>query len=52
MRIVLDRDEDMQITGQRHAFYAKYKVPGRLRTPYAVCSQIVMLRQIPRRVRT
>ncbi len=26
VRIVLDRDEDMQITGQRHAFYAKYKV--------------------------
>jgi hypothetical protein len=27
VRIVLDRDEDMQITGQRHAYYAKYKVP-------------------------
>jgi xanthine dehydrogenase/oxidase len=26
VRIVLDRDEDMQISGQRHAFHAKYKV--------------------------
>jgi xanthine dehydrogenase/oxidase len=26
VRIVLDRDEDMQITGQRHAFMGRYKV--------------------------
>ncbi len=32
--IVLDRDEDMQITGQRHAFMARYKV-GRARRPAA-----------------
>ncbi len=27
VRIALDRDEDMQTTGQRHAFMGKYKVP-------------------------
>ncbi len=26
VRIMLDRDEDMQMTGQRHAFMARYKV--------------------------
>ncbi|KAG1664511.1 hypothetical protein FOA52_007775 [Chlamydomonas sp. UWO 241] len=26
VKIMLDRDEDMQMTGQRHAFMAKYKV--------------------------
>uniref|UniRef100_A0A7R9YWD4 xanthine dehydrogenase n=1 Tax=Chlamydomonas euryale TaxID=1486919 RepID=A0A7R9YWD4_9CHLO len=26
VKIMLDRDEDMQMTGQRHAFLAKYKV--------------------------
>lgn len=26
VRIAMDRDEDMQFSGQRHAFMAKYKV--------------------------
>lgn len=26
VRVVLDRDEDMQIMGQRHAFMGRYKV--------------------------
>jgi xanthine dehydrogenase/oxidase len=29
VRLVLDRDEDMAITGQRHPFYATYKVGAR-----------------------
>ena len=32
--IVLDRDEDMQMTGQRHAFMGQYKVvPGQRQPP-------------------
>jgi Molybdopterin-binding domain of aldehyde dehydrogenase len=31
VRIALDRDEDMQFTGQRHAFMAKYKVRSPVR---------------------
>lgn len=34
-RIVLDRDEDMQITGQRHAFMGRYRV--RVRECACVC---------------
>lgn len=29
VRCMLDRDEDMLITGGRHPFYGKYKVGGR-----------------------
>ncbi|CAI7830428.1 unnamed protein product [Closterium sp. NIES-53] len=28
VRITLDRDDDMKVTGQRHPFYGKYKVTG------------------------
>lgn len=29
VRCMLDRDEDMLVTGGRHPFYGKYKVGGR-----------------------
>lgn len=33
VRITLDRDIDMMITGQRHAFLGKYKVLGETCSP-------------------
>lgn len=42
VRLVLDRDEDMQTTGHRHAFLAAYKVcpaqPLAPQTPSVACS--------------
>ena len=37
VRLALDRDEDMQTTGHRHAFQATYKACSRTRQPRRVC---------------
>ena len=40
VRVVLDRDEDMQIMGQRHAFMGRYKVTLSIRHFHANCGHM------------
>lgn len=46
VRCMLDRDEDMLVTGGRHPFYGKYKVGGRpllVRTLSTAASELAVV---------